>query len=242
VPAEREKPRGFARLRGLFLTGLVLILPLMITVWLLAVLVRLVEGVSSPVLLAVLRLVRPDFAEDPAVVAWVVPILGILLTFGLVLAVGALASNFVGRKVVEEFERLMLRVPLVKGIYGSARQLIDAFGSANAAFRRVVAVEYPRPGVYTIGFLTKSDAQVPREGGAPLRDMSLVFLPTTPNPTSGWLAVVPNEQVVPLDMSIEEGVKLIVSGGLVAPGAPEGARPAQGGPGSRPAASPPGAR
>jgi uncharacterized membrane protein len=216
VPTDPGKPRGFARLRHLFFTGLIIILPMMITVWLLAILVRLVEGVSSPVLLAILRLVRPDVAEEAAIVRWVVPILGVVVTIGLVLLVGALASNFMGRKVVEAFERLMLRLPVVKGIYGSARQLIDAFSSTNAAFRRVVAIEYPRAGVYTIGFLTQSDATVAREGDAPLRDMSLVFLPTTPNPTSGWLAVVPNDQVVPLEMSIEEGVKLIVSGGLVA--------------------------
>ncbi|HYV18982.1 MAG TPA: DUF502 domain-containing protein [Verrucomicrobiae bacterium] len=220
MPADRPRPRGFARLRQWFFTGLILVLPMMITVWLLAVLVRLVEGVSSPVLLAVLRFAWPVFGHDPVVVAWVVPILGVILTFGLILAVGAFASNFVGRKVVEEFERLVLRLPVVKGIYGSARQLIDAFSSTNAAFRRVVAVEYPRPGVYTIGFLTRSDTQMAREGEPPLRDVSLVFLPTSPNPTSGWLAVVPNAQVVPLDMSIEEGVKLIVSGGLVTPGEP----------------------
>jgi len=226
VPADRPRPRGFARLRQWFFTGLILVLPAMITVWLLAVLVRLVEGVSSPVLLAVLRVVWPGFGHDPVVVAWVVPILGVVLTVGLILAVGAFASNFVGRKVVEGFERLVLRLPVVKGIYGSARQLIDAFSSTNAAFRRVVAVEYPRPGVYTIGFLTRSDTQMPREGEPPLRDVSLVFLPTSPNPTSGWLAVVPNAQVVPLDMSIEEGVKLIVSGGLVTPGeAARGAAP-----------------
>ena len=224
MPAERPRPRGFARLRQWFFTGLILVLPMMITVWLLAVLVRLVEGVSSPVLLAVLRLAWPGFGHDPVVVAWVVPILGVLLTIGLILAVGAFASNFVGRKVVEEFERLVLRLPVVKGIYGSARQLIDAFSSTNAAFRRVVAVQYPRPGIYTIGFLTKGDTQMAREGEPPLRDVSLVFLPTSPNPTSGWLAVVPNAEVVPLDMSIEEGVKLIVSGGLVTPEAPGPAR------------------
>ncbi|HET8946463.1 MAG TPA: DUF502 domain-containing protein, partial [Candidatus Polarisedimenticolia bacterium] len=116
------------------------------------------------------------------------------------------------------------RLPMVKWIYGPARQLLDAFGGQNAAFRRVVAVEYPRPGVYTIGFLTRSDTVMAREGAPPLRDMSLVFLPTTPNPTNGWLAVVPNDQVVPLDMSIEEGIKLIVSGGLV-PSAPPAGEP-----------------
>jgi len=206
-----------ARWRANFFTGLIIILPMMITVWLLAILVRLVEAVSSPVLLAILLLVRPDFAANPAIVGWVVPILGVVVTIGLVLLVGALASNFIGRKVVEAFERLMLRLPVVKGIYGSARQLIDAFSSTNASFRRVVAVEYPRPGVYTIGFLTKSDATVSREGDAPLRDMSLVFLPTTPNPTSGFLVLIPEEKVTKLDMSVADGIKYIVSLGAIAP-------------------------
>lgn len=218
MPTDLTRPGGLARLRQLFFTGLILVLPMMITVWLLVILVRLVEGLSSPLLLAILKLARPGFAENPVILAWVVPILGVFVTIGLVLLVGALASNFIGRKVVEGVERLMLRLPMVKWIYGPARQLLDAFGNQGAAFRRVVAVEYPRPGVYTIGFLTRSDTVLPREGD-PMRDMSLVFLPTTPNPTNGWLAVVPNDQVVPLDMSVEDGIKLIVSGGLV-PSAP----------------------
>ena len=223
MPTDGAKPRGLARLRQLFFTGLILVLPMMITVWLLVILVRLVEGLSSPVLLAILRLARPGFAENPAILTWVVPILGVFVTIGLVLLVGALASNFIGRKVVEWFERLMLRLPMVKWIYGPARQLLDAFSNQGAAFRRVVAVEYPRAGVYTIGFLTRGDTVMPREG-EPMRDMSLVFLPTTPNPTNGWLVVVPNDQVVPLDMSVEDGIKLIVSGGLVPTGPAAGER------------------
>jgi uncharacterized membrane protein len=110
-----------------------------------------------------------------------------------------------------------MRVPVVKGIYGAARQLLDAFGRKTSSFRRVVAIEYPRPGIWTVGFLTHDSATLARKDGPPLRGVSLVFLPTTPNPTSGWLAVVPDSQVVALDMSIEDGVKLIVSGGLVVP-------------------------
>ena len=209
-----------ARLRQAFLTGLAIVLPLTITVWVLGLLVRLLEGLSSPVLLAVLRVLQPDLAADAAIATWVVPIVGVLLTFVLVVLVGALAGNFAGRRLVAAFERLMLRVPVVKGIYGAARQLIDAFSRKDEVFRRVVAVEYPRPGIWTIGFLTQSGASMPRGDGPPLSDVSLVFLPTTPNPTSGWLAVVPDRQVVPLAMSIEDGVKLIVSGGLVAPRSP----------------------
>ena len=218
APPEIRTP--LQRLRQAFFTGLVIVLPLTITLWVLGILVRLLEGLSSPVLLALLRVVNPDLAADPAIATWVVPIVGMALTFLLVVLVGALAGNFAGRRLVGAFERLMLRVPVVKGIYGAARQLIDAFSRKDEVFRRVVAVEYPRPGIWTIGFLTQSGAAMPRSDGEPLSGVSLVFLPTTPNPTSGWLAVVPDRQVVPLAMSIEEGVKLIVSGGLVAPRSP----------------------
>ena len=218
--ASPEVRSPLARLRQAFLTGLVIVLPLTITVWVLGMLVRLLEGLSSPILLALLRLVDPDLAADAGFATWVVPFVSVSLTFLLVVLVGALAGNFAGRRLVAAFERLMLRVPVVKGIYGAARQLIDAFSRKDEVFRRVVAVEYPRPGLWTIGFLTRSGAVVPRSDGPPLQDVSLVFLPTSPNPTSGWLAVVPDRQVVPLEMSIEEGVKLIVSGGLVAPPSP----------------------
>ncbi len=209
------------RLRHVFLTGLVIVLPLVITIWLLGLLFGIVEKVASPLLLGVLRLGWPHLVNEPVVTTWVVPIVGVILTIALILCVGALASNFIGRRLLESFDRLMMRVPVVKGIYGAARQLLDAFGRGTSSFRRVVAVEYPRPGVWTIGFLTDSGVRLDRETGAPLAGMSLVFLPTTPNPTSGWLAVLPDESVVPLALTVEEGVKLIVSGGLVRPPGPE---------------------
>jgi uncharacterized membrane protein len=218
--ASPEVRTPLQRLRQAFFTGLVIVLPLTITVWILGILVRQLEGLSSPILLAVLRVADPDLAADAAFATWVVPVVGVALTFLLVVLVGALAGNFAGRRLLAAFERIILRVPVVKGIYGAARQLIDAFSRKDEVFRRVVAVEYPRPGIWTIGFLTQSGAMVARSDGPPLQDVSLVFLPTSPNPTSGWLAVVPDRQVVPLEMSIEEGVKLIVSGGLVVPRSP----------------------
>ena len=218
IPGHPEPHRGvFARLRQAFVTGLFITLPLIITVWLLGILLRLVEAVSTPLLLGLLGIAWPALAADPALTRWVVPVVGLLATCAVILAVGALATNFIGRRMVEAFDRLMMRVPVVKGIYGAARQLLDAFGNKTSSFRRVVAVEYPRPGIWTIGFLTQSATRMGREGAPPIEGVSMVFLPTTPNPTSGWLAVVPDDQVIALDMSIEDGVKLIVSGGLVAP-------------------------
>src|SRR5262249_54455593 len=124
----------------------------------------------------------------------------------------------IGRQIVAAFDRLMLRIPLIKGIYGATRQLMDAFDSKSAAFQRVVAVEYPRPGVFTIGFTAREGAALrTTDGRRSLPGYTLVFLPTTPNPPSGWLAAVPDRDVIPLDMSVEEGLKTIVSGGLVLP-------------------------
>ena len=213
-------PSAVQRLRGVFLTGLVIILPLIISVWLLGLLFHLVEATSTPIILSVLRLARPELAEEPAISRLIVPVFGILLTAALIMVVGALATNLFGQRLLDAFDRLMMRLPLVKGIYGAARQLLDAFSRRSGSFRRVVLVEYPRPGIYTVGFLTQSGAELRREGAPPLRGCSLVFLPTTPNPTSGWLALLPDDQVLPLEMSIEEGVKLIVSGGLVLPEPP----------------------
>ena len=221
-PRPAKPPNLLERTRDVFLTGLIIILPLIITMWLLGLLFRLVEATSSPFILSVLEVVRPEMAEDPAITRFAVPVVGILLTLVLILVVGALATNLLGQRLVDAFDRLMMRLPLVKSIYGAARQLLDAFSRKNGSFRRVVLVEYPRPGVYTIGFLTQSGAEVTRQEGPPLRGCSLVFLPTTPNPTSGWLAILPDDKVVPLDMSIEDGVKLIVSGGLVMPEPPQG--------------------
>jgi uncharacterized membrane protein len=214
----RPAPEGpLQRLRQIFLAGLFVTLPLIITVWLLVILFRLVEGVTSPVILSVLRLAWPELAEEPAVVRFAAPVFGVLLTAILILVVGTIATHYLGRRLVKGFDRLMMRLPVVKGIYGAARQLLDAFGRTSTSFRRVVMVEYPRPGVYSVGFLTQSGIDLARPGSGPMRGRSLVFLPTTPNPTSGWLALVRDEEVLPLDMSIEDGVKLIVSGGLVVP-------------------------
>jgi len=205
-------------MRGLFLTGLVILLPLVITLWLLRILFNLVHGVSTPVILRILDLLRLPLVDDPAFATYLAPLIGLAATFLLILLTGLLATNFLGRRFVAAFDRLMLRIPLIKGIYGAARQLLEALSRKNDAFQRVVMVEYPRPGVYTLGFLAREGAtlRLSRDGGT-MPGFALVFLPTTPNPTSGWLAAVPDREVIPLDMSIEDGIKTIVSGGLVLP-------------------------
>ena len=195
-----------------------IILPLFITIWMLRILFNLVHGVSTPFILRILKLLRAPLVDDPAFSGYIAPLIGVTATLILIVLVGLLAANFLGQRFVRAFDRLMLRIPLIKAIYGASRQLLDALSSKTSNFQRVVAVEYPRAGVYTIGFLVKQDATLRVSGQAgKIAGQSLVFLPTTPNPTSGWLAVVPDRDVVPLDMTIEEGIKTVVSGGLVLP-------------------------
>ena len=214
----RAEDTLFSRLRRLFLTGLVIILPLVITIWLLRVLFGLVHGVSTPFILKVLSLLRLPLVDDPGFSTYLAPLIGVSATLVLVLMVGALTTNFLGRRILQLFDRLMLRIPLIKGIYGAARQLLDALSRKTDTFQRVVMVEYPRPGLFAIGFLARENATLlPAGDRKKMPGFTLVFLPTSPNPTSGWLAAVPDREVIPLDMAVEDGIKMIVSGGLVFP-------------------------
>lgn len=227
APARRRRaPRTLlAGLRQDFFAGLAILLPLVITLWVLNILFGLVHGVSTPFILRLLRLLGAPLVDDPAFARYVVPVIGLCVTLVVVLLVGVFAANYLGRRIVTAFDRLMLRIPVIKGIYGAARQLLDAFKTTSTTFRRVVAVEYPRPGVLTVGFAAREGATLKLAGEGARRRIeghTLVFLPTTPNPTSGWLAVVPDDEVIPLDLTIEEGLKLIVSGGIVVPPGWEG--------------------
>lgn len=184
----------------------------------LRILFNLVHGLSTPFILRILSLVHAPLVDDPAFSGYIAPLIGVVVTLLLIVLVGLFAANFLGQRIVRAFDRLMLRIPLIKAIYGASRQLLDALNSKNNNFQRVVLVEYPRTGVYTLGFLAKQDATlVASSKDGTIAGHSLVFLPTTPNPTSGWLAAVPDRDVIPLDMTIEEGIKTIVSGGLVLP-------------------------
>lgn len=219
MASKRRFDRGpFSHLRQHFLTGLVIILPLLITIWMLRILFNLVHGMSTPFILRILTLLRVPLVDDPAFSNYLAPLIGVAATLVLILLVGLLTTNFLGQRIVRAFDRLMLRIPLIKAIYGASRQLLDALNMKTDTFRRVVAVEYPRPGVFTIGFVAREDTTLRTAGdrkGMP--GYTMVFLPTTPNPTSGWLVAVPDRDVISLDMTIEEGIKMIVSGGLVIP-------------------------
>ena len=144
--------------------------------------------------------------------------LSLLLTLGAIYLLGLIGANLAGRRLLLLVESWILRIPLVKGIYGSARQLLDAFSvTGTRAFSKVVLLQYPRRGLWTLGFVTtEAEHVIEHVGDNPVAAVP-VFLPTTPNPTSGWMLLVPIAELRVLDISIEDAVKLIVSGGIVSP-------------------------
>lgn len=180
--------------RRTFVAGLLVVLPLAVTFWLLNFLFRSLDGLGLA-----------HLVEE--VVGRRLPGLGTLLTLLSIYLVGLLASNIVGARVVAAFEALLLRVPLVRAIFGPAKQLFMALGNDGGSAQEVVAVEYPRRGLFMVGFVTQRD-----ESGV------CVFLPTSPNPTSGFLVVCAASEVRPLGIPFETAMRLIVSGGVVHPG------------------------
>lgn len=210
---------SLVRIRRRLVRGLLLVLPLIVTVWWLRLLVTLVNENVTPF---VARLFRYLGAED--VHLWLekigFPVIGVLITILAIYLLGLAVGNRATRRMLVWVESVILRVPFVKGIYGSARQLIDAFSAGGErTFSKVVLVEYPRRGLWTVGFVTTEAEHLlgPPAKTDPTQVIP-VFLPTTPNPTSGWLAFVPSGDLVVLDMTIEAGIKLVVSGGIVHPG------------------------
>ena len=215
-----EEKSLLVRWRANFLAGLFIVLPAVIS---LAV-IKWLFGTISSITDLLLFFVPHEYTHVPAAdgtpteqIYWYWSLIALLLALLLVSAVGRLARNFFGKKVIDWGEAVMLRIPLFNKIYGAIKQVNDAFttGGANS-FKTVVLVEFPREGMYSIGFLT-SDQQ--DEVQVKTREKVVcVFIPTTPNPTSGFLLLVPEDKVTKLDMSVADGVKYIVSLGSISPG------------------------
>ena len=213
----RERPglikparkRGLlARLRTYFLTGIVVSAPVGITIWLIWLFVAFVDHTVVPLI--------PDAYNPSDVLGVSVPGIGVIVVLLVVTMFGFLVTNFFGRFMVRMGENMVARVPVVRTIYGVLKQIFDAvLAQSEGAFREVVLIEYPRKGIWVLGFVT-SNTQGEVQRVTP-HEMVNVFLPTTPNPTSGFLLFVPRKDCITLDMSVEEGVKLVISGGIVSP-------------------------
>ena len=186
-----------------FLTGLLVIIPIWGTILILKALFVVVDGILGDLLV---RLVPSHY----------VPGLGILALIVLVFTVGLFATNFMGRQIVRWWEGLLNRVPLVRGIYSTLKSVMDILPfSEQASYNRVVLIQFPKNGHYSIAFVTGvTKGEMQDLAPEPLIH---VYVPTSPNPTSGYFLLVPEHEVTAVDMSVEEAMKLIVSGGLCAP-------------------------
>jgi len=196
------------RLRTYFLTGIVVSAPVGITIWLIWLFVAFVDRTVVPLI--------PESYNPSDVLGVSVPGIGVVVVLLVVTMIGFLVTNFLGRYMVKIGENMVSRVPVVRTIYGVLKQIFDAvLAQSEGAFREVVLIEYPRKGIWVIGFIT-SNTQGEVHRVTP-DDMVNIFLPTTPNPTSGFLLFVPRKDCITLHMTVEEGVKLVISGGIVSP-------------------------
>ena len=198
-----------ARLRGYLIAGILVTAPISITVYLTYIFLTFVD---TQVAKALPNGWREAFYADTTII----PGLGLIIAVAFFIVVGWVTRNFLGRLLVRITEYVVDRVPVINSLYGTIKQIFETvMASQSDSFRDVVMLEYPRKGVYAIGFVTGvTEGEVQRATKA---ETINVFVPTTPNPTSGFLLFVPKKELIYLDMSVEEGVKLVVSGGIITP-------------------------
>jgi uncharacterized membrane protein len=201
MEASGSRPRPL-RLKSRMASGLVVLIPLVVTI----AVIRFAFNFTSGILLPFL---------DPALATWPATAraaLSFAILLGTIYVLGVIATQAVGRRVLALGEAIVLKVPIVKVVYAASKQVVGTFqGQQSQAFKSVVFVEFPHPGLRAIGFVT---SRVQREDGS---EWNLVFIPTTPNPTTGFLQLIPSAKVVPANMSVEDGVKLVMSLGVLTP-------------------------
>jgi uncharacterized membrane protein len=192
-------------MKRIFTTGLLTILPLAITIYVFYLVFSFLDNLVGDMIEAVLN--------------YRIPGAGFAAGLFLIMLIGFIASNIIGSRLIGYFDTLLRRVPIARGIYTGAKQIIDAFTlQGKNAFQKVVLLEYPRKGLYVIGFVTGSSKGEIQDK---TREETLnIFIPTTPNPTSGMLILAPRHEVTELKMTVEEGMKVIISGGLFSPDDP----------------------
>ena len=211
LEAHPTRPGWKVRLRRIALTGLVILAPVALTVFILTKTFEFMDGIFAPVIDRAIGGYLPDFH---------IPGLGFLLTVLVVMLLGWLSTNVVGRSLINATERLICRIPVAKSVYSATKGILEALSfDQREAFKRVVLVEYPKENIYALAFVT-GGAQWPSIHPN-TSDLLLVFLPTTPNPTSGLLLLVPKSEAIDLPISVEQGVRMVISGGILLPKVPQ---------------------
>lgn len=206
----REGIGLMGRLRAYFLAGILVTAPIAITVYIAWWFVSLIDGYIRPLI--------PSVYNPENYLPFSIPGIGVLVVIIAVTLIGAFAAGYVGRLVLGVGEGVVGRMPVVRSVYGGVKQIFETvLAKKSNAFREVVAIQYPRPGVWSLGFITGSahpEVQVKLAGEAD--DIVNVFIPCAP-PTAGYLAMVPRREVTVLNMTVEDGLKLVMSGGIVVP-------------------------
>lgn len=207
------KKKGLmARLRSWFLTGLLVTAPVMLTIYITWLFIDIIDSNVNALIPNGVR----ELIEIKAPHIGSLPGLGLLIGLIVITLIGALAAGFFGRWLIRMGENILNRMPVVRTIYGASKQILETVLTTQSnAFREVVLVEYPRKELWVVGFVTGSTEG---EVGVKIEDETVnVFIPTTPNPTSGFLLFCPKKDLIYLDMGVEDAVKLVVSGGIVTP-------------------------
>ena len=194
-------------IRKYLVTGILVWAPLAVTWFLLKIGVGLMDKTLA---------IIPDRYQPDELLGFHVPGLGVILTIIVLLVTGILAANFVGRAFVGGWESLMDRIPVVRAIYSAAKNFAEVvFSDSSQSFKKVLLIQYPRKGLYSLAFQTSSElGEVQSRTG---EEVVCCFLPTTPNPTSGFIIIVPKKDVIELDMEVDEALKMIISLGVVVP-------------------------
>lgn len=227
-PIQPRRPRLVARIRANFLTGLVVIAPVGLTIWLIWTVVGWIDGWVLPFIPGAWqpdKLIQDWFALPPEVQINVRGI-GVVIFLLFTILIGWMAKGLIGRTLIRFAESLVERTPVVRSIYSGIKQISETvFAQSERSFEKACLIQYPRKGIWAIGFIStvaRGEISEKAETDGPLMS---VFVPTTPNPTSGFLLYFPKEDVIELDMSIEDAAKLVISAGLVYPNAKDPTEP-----------------
>lgn len=210
----------FARWRACFFTGFVVTLPALLTLAALKWLIGTISSITDLLLFFLPRtlthesLVNPNDGKGPMFWSW--SLVALILAVVLISMAGVLARYYIGKKMIDWTDRVLMQVPLLNKFYGAIKQINEAFAGNKHSFKTVVLVQFPREGVYSVGFITSEQQD---EVQARIKEKVVcVFVPTTPNPTSGFLILVPEAQIIKLEMSVPDAIKYIVSLGSIAHG------------------------
>jgi uncharacterized membrane protein len=202
----RPVPRRGWTLRRYLVAGMLVWLPILATIWVVGFIVDLMDRTL---------LLLPAHYRPEAWLGFALPGLGAVFAFLVLLVTGLLVTNLIGRQLVAYWEEILNRIPLVRSVYSGVKSFAESVLTSSHSFRQVVAVEYPRAGIWSIGFVTADEE--PEVSGRTGRSLACVFISPAPNPTAGFIILVPRSELIELDMSIDAAMKMIVTCGVVTP-------------------------